>query len=132
MAQDSLNDRRGQLNFITMKNLFKLFTATVLVIILGTSLSFAGITVKEESKKSDFQVAFLPQNLDQLVVSFEAENDDVKIDLMNEEGKVLHTEAMSGSGIFSKRYDLSELNKGIYSFRIQNGTETHNRTLVLK
>ena len=115
-----------------MKTLGQLFAVTLIIFGLSISTSFAGNILEESSKKSELQVSFLPQNTSQMVVSFEANGEDLKLNLVNPQGKNLHTEAVSGNGVFTKRYDLSELEKGIYSFEVTSGDNTLTKTVILK
>ncbi len=116
-----------------MKTFSKLFIAAIIIFGLGISSSYAEIKVENMSKEeSSLQVAFLPQNIDQMVVSFETTGEDMVLSLTNENGKNVHTEAISGKGVFSKRYDLSELDKGVYSFQVKKGGNELVRTVVLK
>ncbi len=115
-----------------MKTL-KLFIASIFILSLGVSSTFASNKVEEMKKEeSALKVAFLPQNLDQMVVSFENSGEDVELSLFNANGKNIHTEAISGKGIFAKRYDLSELDKGVYSFQVRKGNDKLERTVILK
>lgn len=132
MAHLSLIFWRGQLNLITMKNLTKTFAIALIILGLGSSVSFAGTPAKTIKSESTLQVAFLPQESDQMVVTFETTGDAVELKLKNEEGQFIHSEAVSGEGVFTKRYDLSELEDGIYSFEVKNGNEQYTKTVVLR
>ena len=116
-----------------MKTLNKIFAVAVIFLGFGISSSFARTTSEiMTNEKQDFQVAFLSQNIDQMVVSFEASGDPVQINFVDNAGKTVHQEAISGNGIFAKRYDLSELENGIYSFQVNKGQDSFTKTVVLK
>jgi hypothetical protein len=116
-----------------MKTLSKLFAVAVVFLGLGISSSYARTTSEIiTNEKKDFQVAFLSQNIDQMVVSFESSGDPVQINFLDNNGKTVHQEAISGNGIFTKRYDLSELDNGIYSFQVKKGQDSFTKTVVLK
>jgi hypothetical protein len=131
MARHSLIVWRGQLNFFKMKTLGKTLAVAIIILGLGTSATFAGTPLVESASK-ELKVAFLPQHIDQMVVTFETTGDEVELNLRNEEGKFVHSEAVNGKGVFTKRYDLSELEKGIYSFEIRKGDTQYTKTVVLK
>lgn len=116
-----------------MKTFSKIFITAIIIFGLGISSSFATNKVEEINKvESTLEVSFLEQNLDQMVVSFEASGEEVELSLINENGKSVHTEAISGKGVFAKRYDLSELDKGVYSFQVKRGNKHLEKTVVLK
>ena len=111
----------------------KLILASIIIFGLGISSTYAENNSEEISnEESTIQVAFLPQNIDQMVVSFETAGEDVQLSLINENGKNVHTEAVRGKGVFSKRYDFSELDKGVYSFQVKKGSNELVKTVVLK
>lgn len=115
-----------------MKTLGKTLAIAIIILGLGNTVSFAGTPTKEVKAESSLQVAFLPQHADQMVVTFETSGDPVELNLKNEEGNYVHSEAVNGQGVFTKRYDLSELEKGIYSFEVRNGSQKYSRIIVLK
>ena len=110
----------------------KTLAIAIIILGLGTTTTFANTPTKSVKAESTLQVAFLPQQVDQMVITFETSGDEVELNLRNEEGKNVHSEAVNGEGVFTKRYDLSELEKGIYSFEVKNGKEQYSKTVVLK
>ena len=115
-----------------MKTLGKTLALIIIVLGIGSTASFASNKVEAVKKESKLQVAFLPQHVDQMVVTFQTSGDMVELNLLDEDGQNIHSEAVSGDGVFTKRYNLAELDKGIYSFEVKNGNSNFTKTVVLK
>lgn len=115
-----------------MKTLGKILAVAIIILGFGIPSSYAGTPISEMESGKELKVAFLPQHIDQMVVTFESQGDEVQVNLKNEKGNFVHSEAVNGKGVFTKRYDLSELEKGIYSFEIRKGDQQYTKTVVLK
>ncbi len=123
----------GQIkNGNTMKSLRNLFALAVLISGLGLAPLHAG-NLSEEAKIDDsLKVSFISQNRYQMIISFENSGPDAQLNLLKENGKTIHSEAISGNGVFTKRYNFSELDKGIYSIEVKNENGSYLKTLYLK
>ena len=107
-----------------MKKLMKI-TAALGIVTMFVGSSFAGTTVTKEQFPTQEKVGILTNaSDDRVVVSFE--NDETApywVSIEDAEGNTLHTETVSESGYFNKRFDLGELQDGEYSVKVGKGEE---------
>ncbi len=59
-------------------------------------------------------------SMDRLIIAFEKSgNESYEITIADVDGKTFHKETVDSHGIFSKRYDLEELETGEYVISVQ-------------
>ena len=103
-----------------MKKLF-----TILGII---ALSFA-LSTTSFAKGTELQVAFLQQTSDQMIIVSFMNDANTELSIKDEKGNEIYSENVNKNGVFSKRYDLSNLDRGTYSIEVDKGDYSSKTTV---
>lgn len=112
-----------------------LFASALIALTLVTSIAFASDDKEKASPKSTFQSAVYPMiNTMKVGVNINKEKDSkVDIRLINSDGYTLATKKVGkGSGAASIRFDLNQLEDGVYKVEISDGGYTEVKTVTLK
>lgn len=102
-------------------------------LLLFASAAFAGtnnnIDTKESSQYLDVKITLNDKNI--VFVNFEKKADElVKIKISDRAGTLLHTERVEDKTAILKRYNISKLPEGTYSFEVSN--EVSNEVYLMR
>lgn len=96
-----------------MKN--TITTLATLVLLLTTTFAAYSNTIFDENR---LQLRMKDGMIQMLYNKSTVEN--VKIEIINEEGEVIHSDAVSNKFGFLKNYDFSKLDEGFYTFEVSD------------
>ncbi len=98
------------------------FSILLTAIIIGTGTAYAGSSLSEEAEAAVNKVGIVSNSAqDRVVVVFENNAElPFTVAIHDAEGNTLHSETVSHSGVFNKRYDLGELENGEYTVTVAN------------
>jgi hypothetical protein len=101
-----------------MKNL-RIFIAAFFVSLMTMSFSIAGVELVENGMKE--KVGIISNlTMDRLIIAFEKSGNEIyEITISDVDGKTFHKETVDSNGVFSKRYDLEELEAGEYIISVR-------------
>jgi hypothetical protein len=114
-----------------MKNRIALATALVLVL-NGVVWANGEKASKKEAKKATAVQVIPGSDKTFKVVYAKANNEMVKVKLMDENGKAITEDRIANRDGFYKPYNLSQLASGSYVFEITDSEETFSKTVDVK
>ncbi|GAB3935149.1 T9SS type A sorting domain-containing protein [Larkinella terrae] len=112
-----------------------LFASALLALTLAASTTFAADNREEKKTKSTFQSAVYPMtNSMKVNVCVSKETDSkVNVRLVNSEGQTLANRKLGeGQEVATLRFDLNQLEDGVYKVEISDGTNTEIKTVKLQ
>ncbi|MGM9510785.1 T9SS type A sorting domain-containing protein [Larkinella sp. GY13] len=112
-----------------------LFASTLLALTFAISTTFAADNNEKVKPKSTFQSAVYPMiNSMKVSVNVQKETDSkINIRLINSEGRTLATKRLGeGHEITTIRFDLNQLEDGVYKVEITDGANTEVKTVKLQ
>ncbi|KAA9357384.1 T9SS type A sorting domain-containing protein [Larkinella humicola] len=112
-----------------------LFASTLLALTFAVSTTFAADNHEKVKPKSTFQSAVYPMiNSMKVSVNVQKETDSkINIRLINSEGRTLATKRLGeGHEITTIRFDLYQLEDGVYKVEISDGANTEVKTVKLQ
>ncbi|RCR68642.1 T9SS type A sorting domain-containing protein [Larkinella punicea] len=112
-----------------------LFASALLALTFAVSNTFAADNHEKAKPKSTFQSAVYPIiNSMKVSVNVQKETDSkINIRLINSEGRTLATKRLGeGHEITTIRFDLNQLEDGVYKVEITDGANTEVKTVKLQ
>jgi hypothetical protein len=94
----------------------------------------AELPTEEFSEKESLQISVFQNTIDhRYIVSFKNQSSiPVKLCVLDEKGKEIYSENVNGNGIYNRRFDLINLNKGEYTVKIGNQFNQLEKDVIIK
>ncbi|MEM6525386.1 MAG: hypothetical protein AAF693_16410 [Bacteroidota bacterium] len=98
----------------------------------SVDLTSEGLSVNQDAKKEFFKPQLVIKNKVLGVSFFNKQNDNLTISLYNEQNEEIFSEKLSKDIVIMKQYDLSNMEKGMYTAVAKTAGRSFNQVITIK